>query len=79
MYKSSAELMNLLAGSDRVRLSITWKLAQFAAGRPLGARDARTVDKIHRAAQKQGGTYASLITAIVLSDLVRTTRTETRK
>jgi len=78
-YKTSGELMNLLAGSDRVRLSITWKLAQFAAGRPLGARDARIVNKIHRAAQKQGGTYASLITAIVLSDLVRTTRTETRK
>ena len=68
--------MDLLAGSDRVQRSITWKLAQFAAGRPLGARDARVIDKIHLAAQKKGGTYASLITAIVLSDLVQTTRTE---
>ena len=75
-YKNSAELMNLIAGSDRVRHSITWKLAQFAAGRPLGAREVRMVDKIHRAAQKDGGTYASLITAIVLSDLVQTTQTE---
>ncbi len=78
-YKTSAELMNQLARSDRVRLSITWKLAQFAAGRPLGARDARTVDKIHTTAQKQGGTYSALITAIAMSDLVRTTQTETRK
>jgi hypothetical protein len=78
-YKTSGELMNLLAGSDRVRISITWKLSQFAAGRPLGARDARIVDKIHRATQKQGGTYPALITAIVLSDLVRTTPTETAK
>ena len=78
-YKTSAELMDLLAGSDRVQRSITWKLAQFAAGRPLGARDARVIDNIHLAAQKKGGTYASLITAIVLSDLVRTTQTETAK
>ena len=68
--------MNLIAGSDRVRSSITWKLAQFAMGRPLGARDVRVVEKIHRAAQKDGGTYANLITSIVLSDLVQTTRTE---
>ena len=68
--------MNLIASSDRVRHSITWKLAQFAAGQPLGAREVRVVEKIHRAAQKSGGTYASLITDIVLSDLVQTTRTK---
>ena len=75
-YNNSADLMNLIAGSDRVRSSITWKLAQFAMGRPLGARDVRVVEKIHRAAQKDGGTYANLITSIVLSDLVQTKRTE---
>lgn len=75
-YKTSAELMNQLAASDRVRLSITWKLAQFAAGGPLGARDARTVDTLHQAAQEQGGTYAALITAIAMSDLMRTTQME---
>ncbi len=78
-YKTSAELMNQLAASNRVRLSITWKLAQFAVGRPLGARDARTIDKIHLAAQKQGGTYHALITAIAMSDLTRTTQTEHSK
>jgi hypothetical protein len=75
-YRTSAELMNLLAGSERVRATMTWKVTQFALGRPLAAADARIIDKIHKASQKGGGTYASLITAIVMSDLVQMTRTE---
>ncbi|QDU09710.1 DUF1592 domain-containing protein [Gimesia aquarii] len=75
-YQSSAELMNLLAGNPRVQQSITWKVTQFALGRPLVAADARIIDQIHRTAQKNGGTYSSLITAIVMSDLVQLTRTE---
>ena len=75
-YKTSAELMNLLAGSERVRETMTWKVTQFALGRPLAASDARIVDKIHKTSQKGGGTYSSLITAIVMSDLVQMTRTE---
>ena len=68
--------MDLLAGSDRVGECITWKLTQFAMGRPLTAADATSVQQIHRTAQSNGGTYPSLIAAIVLSDLVQTTRTE---
>jgi hypothetical protein len=75
-YKSSAEMMNLLAASPRVSESLTWKVAQFALGRPLVAADATTVASIHQAAQQNGGTYSSLITAIVMSDLVQLTRTE---
>jgi len=75
-YQSSAELMDLLAESDRVRETLTWKVTQFALGRPLAAADARTVGQIHTAAQKNGGTYSSLISAIVMSDLVQLTRTE---
>ncbi len=75
-YNSSTELMNLLAASDRVQQSITWKMTQFALGRPLLPVDARTVDKIHQAAQKGGGTYTSLMTAIVMSDLVQWTRAQ---
>lgn len=75
-YKSSAELMDLLAASDRVRETITWKVTQFALSRPLGAEDAAAVTAIHREAQKQGGTYQSLMTAIVTSDLVLRGRTE---
>ncbi len=75
-YKTSAELMSLLAGSDRVRGALTWKVTQFALGRPLGAADAPVLARIHREAQKNGGTWAGLLTAIVTSDLVRTTTTE---
>ena len=75
-YKTSAELMNLLASSQRVRESLTWKVTQFALGRPLGPTDARIVAKIHQAAERDGGTYASLMQAIVMSDLVLMTRTE---
>ena len=75
-YSSSSELMDRLAGSDRVKKSLTWKLTQFSIGRPLTAIDARIVDMIHQDSQKQGGTYESLITAIILSDLVQKIRTE---
>ena len=70
-YKTSAELMNLLAGSPRVRESLTWKVAQFSMGRPLGAEDAWVIAEINKASPKGGGTYQSLVTAIILSDLVR--------
>ncbi len=64
-YQTSAELMDLLAASDRVRETFTWKVTQFALGRPLGARAAPLVAEIHRQAQQTGGTYASLMQAIV--------------
>lgn len=75
-YGNSAELMDLLAKSERVNETLTWKVTQFALGRPLGAADAATIAQVHKAAQSAGGTYESLIAAICQSDLVRTTRTE---
>ncbi|MBO56224.1 MAG: hypothetical protein CMO62_00600 [Verrucomicrobiales bacterium] len=75
-YKTSAQLMNLLARSDHVQQCLTWKVAQFALGRPLGQPDAFALDKVHREAKKGGGTYASLIRAIIQSDLVQKTQTE---
>ncbi len=75
-YKSASELMDLLANSDRVSQCLTRKLTQFALGRPLVAADARSVRQIHGQAHENGGTYASTITAIVMSDLVQQTRTE---
>jgi len=74
-YQSSSELMSLLASSERVQESLTWKVTQFALGRPLVATDAPTMTAIHKAAQRDGGTYQSLMTAIVLSDLVQKVRT----
>lgn len=78
-YRNATELMNLLAGSDRVRECLTWKVAQFALGRPLTAADRSALDKIHRQSQDHGGTYQSLMAAIVGSDLIRTNPTETRE
>ena len=82
-YASVAELMDLLAASDRVKETLTWKVTQFAIGRPLSTADGRIVKQIHRDAEAigvregaAGLTYRSLITAIVLSDLVQTTQTE---
>ncbi|MFK7769308.1 MAG: DUF1592 domain-containing protein [Mariniblastus sp.] len=86
-YSTSAELMDLLAKSERVKESLTWKVTQFAIGRPLNQLDIPLVKKIHQEAERlekengrgngnSGATYRSLISAIVLSDLVLTTQTE---
>ena len=75
-YATSAEMMELLAASDRVRRNLTRKVTQFAIGRPLSPTDDPAVDGIHRRSQASGGTYASLIEAIVTSDLVRRSQTE---
>jgi hypothetical protein len=69
--------MDLLAGSDRARMNITRKVTQFALGRPLVTSDDPVLDKVHKSAQDGGGTYQSLITAIVMSDLVQMAQTET--
>tara|TARA_B100000029_G_scaffold512672_1_gene609985 strand:- start:959 stop:1546 length:588 start_codon:yes stop_codon:yes gene_type:complete len=76
-YHTSAELMNLMAESDRVKQNLTWKLAQFVAGRPLGQPDAIILDQIYQQAQNAGGTYTSVMRAIVQSDLVQKIKTET--
>ena len=75
-YRTTEELMDLLAGSERVRETLAWKLAQFALGRPLLGSDRRILGEIYAAARKNGGSYQDLMTAIVLSDLVTSTRTE---
>ena len=75
-FASSRELMNLLAGSDRVKESMTWKLTQFCLGRPLTGADAGIIQKIHAAAQKNGGTYQATVTAIATSELVTMMQTD---
>ncbi|MGI9472825.1 MAG: LamG-like jellyroll fold domain-containing protein [Rubripirellula sp.] len=75
-YESSAEMMDLLANSDRVKECLTRKVTQFSLGRPLYASDASTVRAIHEASQRGGGTYQSLLREIILSELVQVTRTE---
>lgn len=75
-FQSARELMDLLAGHDRVRENLTRKVIQFAIGRPLTASDSAEVARIHEIAESAGGTYVELMRAIVLSDLVLTTQTE---
>ncbi|MDE0596342.1 MAG: DUF1592 domain-containing protein [Roseibacillus sp.] len=78
-FQNTGELMDLLAKSKRVHESLTWKVIQFSIGRPLGSTDAPAVLKIHKAARKNGGTWPALIKALVTSDLVRMTPTESTK
>ena len=73
-YQSSAELMDILARNDRVAENITWKLTQFALGRPLAGPDIPILKKIHAQAIKSGGRYTDTMMAIILSDLVRLTQ-----
>ncbi|WP_145415984.1 DUF1592 domain-containing protein [Planctomycetes bacterium K23_9] len=77
-YSTSGQLMEILAKSERVKETLTWKITQFALGRPLLAEDASIVSDIHRQAEQNGGTYPALITAIVASDLVRKINTESK-
>ncbi|MCR9199588.1 MAG: DUF1592 domain-containing protein [Planctomycetaceae bacterium] len=73
-YDTAGELMDLLAESDRVSQSLTWKVTQFAVGRPLAAADAAILDRIHRRATASGGTWTATLRAIVTSELVTGTR-----
>ena len=75
-YETSLQLIDFLAGNERVQETLTWKVVQFAMGRPLTARDANEVMHIHDQAREHGGTWKALIKAIVLSDLVRNIKTE---
>ena len=70
VYHSTHQLMDVLARSERVQESMTWKLTQFALGRPLTAADAGALQEIHAKAQRRGGTYKATIGAIVSSELV---------
>ena len=76
VYDTVAQLMDVLAGSGRVQETLAWKLTQFALGRPLGPADAPVIERIIDTGKRGGGTYPSLMKAIVLSDLVQRTPTE---
>ena len=69
-YENSAELMDILAASERVQKGVTRKLIQFAIARPLVAADAASVDQIHNRGRENGGTYAALMAEVLTSDLV---------
>jgi mono/diheme cytochrome c family protein len=74
-FQTTAQLMDLLAKSPRVQQSLTWKLTQFALGRPLDASDVREIESIHSAATEAGGRYTDVMTEILKSDLVQLIQT----
>lgn len=75
-YDSARQLVDSLADQQRVKESLTWKVVQFAIGRPPGASDARVIADIHLQAHKAGGSYRDTMRAIALSDLARLHKTE---
>jgi hypothetical protein len=75
-YEGVGELMDLLAASERVKQSLTWKVVQFSLGRPLTAGDADEVEAIHAKCQENGGGYRELMRSLIHSDLVQRTQTE---
>ena len=74
-FQTTAQLMDLLAKSPRVQQSLTWKLTQFALGRPLDASDVREIESIHSAAAEAGGRYTDVLKEILKSDLVQLIQT----
>ena len=75
-FRTSNELMKLLADRSRARETVAWKLTQFSLGRPLGSADAEVLETIIDAANKNGFTYQAILKAIIQSELVQTIRTE---
>jgi len=78
-YSNVAEMMDLLAASERVRESLTWKIVQFSLGRPLSAEDAESVLEVHQQSQQGGGGYRAIMRSLIQSELVQKTWTEAAK
>jgi hypothetical protein len=72
-------MMDLLAASERVRESLTWKIVQFSLGRPLSAEDAESVLEVHQQSQQGGGGYRAIMRSLIQSELVQKTWTEAAK
>ena len=76
VYKSSAEMMDKLAASQRIKQTITSKLVQFAIGRPLNAKDAFELQRIHKAIRETDDTYQDIMAKILSSNLILQKRME---
>ena len=69
-FENSQAFLRLLAENERVRKTITRKLAQFVIARPLVPADDPIIEGIHERGWEHGGTYAALMAEILCSDLV---------
>ncbi|TWT50723.1 Planctomycete cytochrome C [Rubripirellula amarantea] len=70
-YETAAEMMDLLANSDRVAACLTRKVIQFCIGRPLDVVDARSVRQVHEAAGGKAATYQSIVTELLVNGSLR--------
>lgn len=68
-YKTSRELMDLLAKSPRVRQNIIWKLTQFALGRPIATQDRPHLDTLFSQVQKNQS-YQNVLLHLATSSLI---------
>ncbi len=76
-YDNVAELSSLLAESERVRECMSLKVSEFAMGRALLTSDGCALSQMRERFAASEGTFADLMTAIVLSPMFRTIGTET--
>ncbi len=75
-FATIGELMDLLAGSDRVRDCASLKATQFALGRGLADSDGCSLVAVRDAFAASEGTYRDLMVAIALSPGFRSVRTD---
>lgn len=75
-FATIGELMDLLAGSDRVRDCTSLKATQFALGRALADSDGCSLAAVRETFSASDGTYRDLMVAIALSPGFRTIRVE---
>ena len=68
--------MDFIAHHPRAQATLTWKVVQFAIGRPLMVEDAEAVEAIHQASMAQGGGWASLMKALATHPWFTTIQTE---
>lgn len=75
-YTTVGEMMDLLAGSDRVRECLALKGTQFAVARPLLESDTCSIDGLQASFAASDGTWRDLVLGITLSPGFRSIRVE---
>ncbi|MEM9071553.1 MAG: DUF1592 domain-containing protein [Myxococcota bacterium] len=75
-YASSEELMQVLAGADRVRDCMSLQASRFAMGRKLLASDGCALRDLRERLSTSDGTYRDLLIAIATSSMFRTLQGE---
>lgn len=68
-YKTTRELMDLLAKSPRVRQNIIWRLAQFSLGRPIATTDRLHLDKLFEKVRDKES-YQNVLLHLATSPLI---------